>query len=94
MRLVEPLLREVDIASGVRLLGISARNLDEPEMQLSLFDDATKQSTANELDAAWSSTTSAIDDIRDKFGDAAIKPASSLNNKPKPGISKWGPTDL
>ncbi len=94
MRLIEPLLREVDIASGVRLLGISARNLDEPEMQLSLFDDANKQSTANELDAAWSSTTSAIDDIRDKFGDAAIKPASSLNNKRKPGVSKWGPTDL
>lgn len=93
MRLVEPLLREIDISGGVRLLGISARNLVEPEMQLSLFDDATNKSTANELDAAWSSTTSAIDDIRDKFGDAAIKPASALSHKRKPGSSKWGPSD-
>ena len=93
MRLVEPLLREIDISGGVRLLGISARNLVEPEMQLSLFDDATNKSTANELDAAWSSTTSAIDDIRDKFGDAAIKPASALSHKLKPGSSKWGPSD-
>lgn len=93
MRLVEPLLREIDISGGVRLLGISARNLVEPEMQLSLFDNATDKSTANELDAAWSSTTSAIDDIRDKFGDAAIKPASALSHKRKPGSSKWGPSD-
>ena len=93
MRLVEPLLREIDISGGVRLLGISARNLVEPEMQLSLFDDVTDKSTANELDAAWSSTTSAIDDIRDKFGDAAIKPASALSHKRKPGSSKWGPSD-
>lgn len=93
MRLVEPLLREIDISGGVRLLGISARNLIEPEMQLSLFDNATDKSTANELDAAWSSTTSAIDDIRDKFGDAAIKSASALSHKRKPGSSKWGPSD-
>jgi len=94
MRLIEPLLRQVDISSGVRLLGISARNLVAPEMQLSLFGETTETSTANELDEAWSSTTSAIDDIRHKFGDASIKPASSLNNKRKPGGSKWGPSDL
>ncbi len=93
MRLVEPLLQEVDISGGVRLLGISARNLVEPEMQLSLFDDTSEESTANELDAAWSSTTSAIDDIRDKFGVAAIKPASTLSHKHKPGESKWGPSE-
>ncbi len=93
MRLVEPLLREIDISGGVRLLGISARNLVEPEMQLSLFDNASEKSTANEIDAAWSSTTSAIDGIRDKFGDAAIKPASALSHKRKPGSSKWGPSD-
>ena len=62
-------------------------------MQLSLFDNASEKSTANELDAAWSSTTSAIDGIRDKFGDAAIKPASALSHKRKPGSSKWGPSD-
>ncbi|MFM8778872.1 MAG: hypothetical protein ACKOEF_06320, partial [Acidimicrobiaceae bacterium] len=94
MRLIEPLLREVDISEGVRLLGISARNLVAPEMQLSLFGESTETSTTNELDEAWSSTTSAVDEIRHKFGDASIKPASSLNSKRKPGTSKWGPSDL
>jgi hypothetical protein len=63
-------------------------------MQLSLFGETAETSTANELDEAWTSTTSAVDDIRHKFGDASIKPASSLNNKRKPGVSKWGPSDL
>ena len=94
MRLVEPLLKNIDISSGARLLGISARNLVEPEMQLSLFDNANENSTANEVDAAWSTTTSAIDDIREKFGDSAIKPVSSLSHKRKPGASKWGPSEL
>jgi DNA polymerase-4 len=94
MRLVDPILKRVDISAGVRLLGISARNLVAPEMQLSLFGESTESSTANEVDEAWSSTTSAVDDIRHKFGDASIKPASSLNNKSKPGKSKWGPSDI
>ncbi len=94
MRLVEPILASVDISAGVRLLGISARNLVAPEAQLSLFGSGSDETTANELDATWSSTTSAIDDIRHKFGDSAIRPASTLKNKRKPGASKWGPNDL
>ncbi len=96
MHLIDPLLKTIDISGGVRLLGISARNLAEPETQMSLFGEtgeSVEDVSANDLDAVWSSTTSAIDDIRDKFGDSAIRPASSLSHKRKPGSSKWGPSD-
>lgn len=93
LRLIEPLLKQVDISKGVRLLGISARGLSEPDLQMSLFDDSASSGTANDLDAVWSSTTAAIDDIRNKFGDEAIGPASSIRHKRKPGSSKWGPSD-
>ena len=49
--------------------------------------------SANNLDAAWSTTTSAIDEIRDRFGDSAIKPASTLGKERDPSSSKWGPSD-
>ena len=93
IKLIEPLLKNIDLSAGVRLLGISARNLSEPDSQMSLFDDSSTGGTANDLDAVWSTTTAAIDDIREKFGDSAIRPASSLRHKRKPGSSKWGPTD-
>ena len=93
IKLIEPLLKNIDLSAGVRLLGISARNLSEPDSQMSLFDDSTTSGTANDLDAVWSTTTAAIDDIREKFGDSAIRPASSLRHKRKPGSSKWGPSD-
>ena len=93
IKLIEPLLKNIDLSDGVRLLGISARNLSEPDSQMSLFDDSSTGGTANDLDAVWSTTTSAIDDIREKFGDSAIRPASSLRHKRKPGSSKWGPSD-
>lgn len=94
VHLLEPLLAQIDLSAGVRLLGVSARNLSEPELQMSLFDDAAGEGTANDLDAVWSTTTRAIDDIREKFGDSAIKPVSSLGKKRKPGSSKWGPSDI
>jgi DNA polymerase-4 len=93
IRLIEPLLRKIDLSNGVRLIGISARNLVEPDQQLSLFDTASGDSSANNLNAAWSTTTSAIDEIRDRFGDSAIKPASTLANERDPNSSKWGPSD-
>lgn len=93
MSLVKPLLESIDISAGVRLLGISARNLAEPETQMSLFDESNSEVNANDIDAVWSTTTSAIDEIRGKFGDEAIKSASSLSHSRKPGSSKWGPSD-
>ena len=93
IRLIEPLLRKIDLKNGVRLIGISARNLVEPDQQMSLFDTSSGDGSANNLDAAWSTTTLAIDEIRDRFGDSAIKPASTLAHERDPNSSKWGPSD-
>ncbi len=93
VRLLEPLLLGIDLSAGVRLLGISTRNLVAPDQQMSLFDSSSSDLSANNLDAAWSTTTSAIDEIRDRFGESAIKPASTIGQERDPSSSKWGPSD-
>ncbi|MDA2955664.1 MAG: DNA polymerase IV [Actinomycetota bacterium] len=93
VRLLEPLLLSLDLSAGVRLLGISARNLVAPDQQMSLFDSSSSDLSANNLDAAWSTTTSTIDEIRDRFGESAIKPASTIGQERDPSSSKWGPSD-
>lgn len=93
VRLLEPLLRGIDLSAGVRLIGVSARNLIEPDQQMSLFDTGMGDRLARNLDASWTSTTVAIDEIRDRFGESAIKPASALGHERDPSASKWGPGD-
>lgn len=92
LRLVEPLLEEIEYSAGVRLVGISARNFAEPLDQPSLFDDGVLSAQASDLDAVWRDATAAIDEIREKFGDAAIRPARTLNTEREPGASPWGPS--
>jgi hypothetical protein len=42
--------------------------------------------------AAWSEATRAMDEIRDRFGDAMIGPASTAKRGPKRrGDTQWGP---
>lgn len=91
MQMVEGLLVDVEMARGVRLVGISTRNFAEPEAQLSLFDEGTHSQDVTSLDEVWAPATAAIDDIRERFGDAAIGLASTLHSKRRPGSSKWGP---
>lgn len=74
---------EGQLEPGVRLLGVSARNFDHEAEQLSLFGTG--------LEEAWTPTTRAIDEIRERFGDRAIRPASTLGDDPEPGESAWGP---
>jgi len=83
---------------GVRLLGLGAANLASPiGLQLS-FDaqlDATNDvsSTAGGgSDADWAEVTETLDDIRARFGDAAIGPGRLVNaREPGPGRELWGP---
>ena len=91
MQMVEGLLIDVEVARGVRLVGISTRNFAEPEAQLSLFDEGTHSQDVTSLDEVWAPATAAIDDIRERFGDDAIGLASTLHSKRRPGSSKWGP---
>jgi hypothetical protein len=93
VQMIEPLLNGLDVSRGVRLFGLSTRNFEEHEPQLSLFDDGSLTTDIATLDEVWAPATRAIDDIRSRFGDSAIRPASTLRSGRKPGASKWGPND-
>jgi DNA polymerase-4 len=51
-------------SGAVRLLGVSVSGLGEPASQLSLLDPTLRKDTAISL---------AVDRIRDRFGEAAVK---------------------
>lgn len=88
VRLVEPMVDVEDLqrriaAQGVRLLGISASNLDTAGEQLSLLDP-----TADDDERA----TRALDEIRRRFGTDSILPASSVGvGVIRRGGQQWGP---
>jgi DNA polymerase-4 len=84
-RAAKLLLEAVDPASGVRLLGVGVTNLDDDgAVQLTLEDGAA---------AGWHDATTAVDAIRDRFGDDAIKPGTLAGRAVKqPGDTQWGPT--
>ncbi|MCY3632019.1 MAG: DNA polymerase IV [bacterium] len=69
------LLEEVDVASGVRLIGVGVSELEDPgQRQLSL-EDADAPS--------WQDVDRAVDRIRDRFGTEAIHPASTPDAGPR-----------
>jgi DNA polymerase IV len=82
---VRPILQGLDVSEGVRLLGVSGSNLVAPAQQLNLLAD-----TEAPLRAAG-----AIDQIRERFGSAAIGPASSVGPRGvdvvRKGARQWGP---
>jgi len=79
------LLAQVDVSSGVRLLGVSASNLVE---------DAARQLTLDDA-AGWDDASSAVDAIRARFGDDAVGPATTLGSNglrvKRLGAQQWGP---
>jgi DNA polymerase-4 len=92
VKVLDDLLAKVDLEPGVRLLGVSGRNFDLEHVQMSLFDAAMVEAdTASTLEEAWVPATRAIDEIRERFGSRAIRPASALGDDPEPGESAWGP---
>ena len=85
------LLAQVDVSSGVRLLGVSASNLVE---------DAARQLTLDSVfegDAGpgWDDASGAVDAIRARFGDQAVGPATTLGDGglrvKRFGAQQWGP---
>ncbi|HSH10690.1 MAG TPA: DNA polymerase IV [Ilumatobacter sp.] len=85
---LRPLLRALDVSVGVRLLGVSTSNFGERAQQLSLLDAAGSAEEPTKSAAA-------IDQIRERFGSAAIGPASSVTPKGlrvvRTGAQQWGP---
>lgn len=86
--IAEEILAGIDLAEGVRLLGVSLRNFTEGADQLQLFgtDDAES------LEDVWTPATAAIDDIRRRFGDESITTASALGASRRGGATHWGPS--
>jgi len=84
------LLDTVDPAPGVRLLGVAVSGL-APAVgeQLSLGD--------GDEPGGWSSATRAVDDVRQRFGAAAIGPASLVGRDglklTRRGRQQWGPDE-
>lgn len=101
-----PLLAAIEIGQGVRLLGVSASQLENAEgpsgpVQASLFDDSFEQSSerrgaveANVLDeATWANASGVMDEIRRKFGGDAIRTVGALRDAEElgeVGENPWG----
>ena len=99
VRALTPLLDQIELAAGVRLLGVSASKFAAPAEQLG-FDDLVGGPTARGRSVRWGEASRAIDDVRERFGAAAIGPASSIGTAPdgsprvlvvRPGAQQWGP---
>jgi len=78
------LLGGVDPTAGIRLLGVSVAQLAAGAPHQLSFDELTGP--------GWTGATQAVDEIRARFGDAAIVAASLAGRKPKRrGDAQWGP---
>jgi DNA polymerase-4 len=101
-----PLLDAIDVHQGVRLLGVSAAQFEDPDgpagpVQASLFDDpmtvnsVTVHSGAVAVDeATWANASGVMDEIRRKFGGDAIRTVAALrdaNELGEIGENPWGP---
>ena len=81
------LLAAIDVAPGVRLLGVGASGLAEASArQLSFTDDAEAHGAAEQV----------TDRIRDRFGSSAIGPAAAIRGghrlrSPLDADQRWGP---
>ncbi len=83
-RLATDLLAQVDIARGVRLLGVSVANLSaDAGRQLRLDDWAA----GPDGPGSWSEAAGAVDAVRARFGDAAVGPAALVRRAPPAGPS-------
>ncbi|MGY6500231.1 MAG: DNA polymerase IV [Acidimicrobiales bacterium] len=80
------LLAEIDVAGGVRLLGVAASNLDAGGPRQLSFDDEG---------VSWDDASQAVDRIRERFGDRSIGPAVTVGpdgvRLTRRGAQQWGP---
>jgi DNA polymerase-4 len=87
-RAARPLLRSVDVAEGVRLLGVSVAQLTGGAVRQLSLDDAGPSS--------WADATRAIDEVRDRYGAASLVPATLVDpgagaRVRSRGDQQWGP---
>ncbi len=75
------LLDGFDVGRGVRLLGVSCSQLVEPGERVeaqTLLDLVDETAVDHERIARQAAVERAVDDVRDRFGSAAVRPATLL----------------
>ncbi len=91
LEVVEALLLQVDPGAGVRLFGITLSNFTEAAEQLSFDDLGSDERVRRD----WTSTSAAVDAIRERFGSDAIGPASTVTSDGlrvgRRRAQQWGP---
>lgn len=90
-RVAKSFLDDLRFDRGVRLIGIAGSGLQTPgegvvQLQLDTFGDAESGGASGE----WDSVSSAIDEIRRRFGNAAIGPSQAISER-ELGRDVWGP---
>jgi len=83
-RVARALLAGVDVSAGVRLLGVSVSQLDDTAVRQLSLEDVTSPS--------WDAAAGAVEQIRERFGDSSIVPATMTGRSAKRrGEQQWGP---
>jgi DNA polymerase-4 len=92
---VKPLLHALDVSPGVRLVGVSASHFADRSEQLDLFSGTDEARSHGASSEDQQRSAAAIDEIRERFGAAAIGPASSISGRRlrvvRRGAQQWGP---
>ena len=98
------MLDGIDLAPGVRLLGVTASNLERPgpaaPEQLQLAVGGPGPGAGDEAvpapAPAWEAAGSALTEVRERFGEAALGPAALLEagglRLRRMGDTRWGPS--
>jgi DNA polymerase-4 len=93
VREAKALLAQVDPGPGVRLIGIHVSGLLAGGPRQLRFDDLLEPSEA--AGGGWSEAEDAVDEIRARFGDELIGPATLVGpggmRRKRPGEQQWGP---
>jgi DNA polymerase-4 len=98
-RAAKALLAKVDVAPGVRLLGVGVSGLGGEPVgggeQLSLLDGEEAPGPAGASERDWDAATEAVDALRARFGAEAVVPAALAGpagiKVRRRGHQQWGP---